>query len=109
MWSDHEYPPTAVAVLCRLRGGFARSLATLNACTYVLGIGDRHLDNFLLDTTTGYETVTRFWVLERLRILRDRVHPRQRRKHRFALGGAGQYIWLSIQPCAGGKTLVDMT
>eukprot|EP00903_Cladosiphon_okamuranus_P011333 g10683.t1 len=35
------------------RGGFARSLATLNACSYVLGIGDRHLDNFLLDTTTG--------------------------------------------------------
>ncbi|CAM9754681.1 unnamed protein product [Ectocarpus sp. 6 AP-2014] len=35
------------------RGGFARSLATLNACSYVLGIGDRHLDNFLLDTMTG--------------------------------------------------------
>ncbi|CAN0062863.1 unnamed protein product, partial [Hapterophycus canaliculatus] len=35
------------------RRGFARSLATLNACSYVLGIGDRHLDNFLLDTSTG--------------------------------------------------------
>lgn len=35
------------------RGGFARSLAALNACSYVLGIGDRHLENFLLDTTTG--------------------------------------------------------
>lgn len=37
------------------RGGFARSLATLSACCYVMGIGDRHLDNFLLDTTTGYK------------------------------------------------------
>ncbi|CAM9666394.1 unnamed protein product, partial [Sphacelaria rigidula] len=35
------------------RGGFARSLATLSACCYIMGIGDRHLDNFLLDTTTG--------------------------------------------------------
>lgn len=35
------------------RGGFARSLAALSACSYVLGIGDRHLDNFLLDTTSG--------------------------------------------------------
>lgn len=38
------------------RGGFARSLATLSACCYIMGIGDRHLDNFLLDTTTGYES-----------------------------------------------------
>ena len=46
-------PPRRPALLHRRRGGFARSLATLNACSYVLGIGDRHLDNFLLDTTTG--------------------------------------------------------
>lgn len=36
-----------------VRRGFARSLATLNACSYILGIGDRHLDNFLLDTSSG--------------------------------------------------------
>ncbi|CAM9285642.1 unnamed protein product [Discosporangium mesarthrocarpum] len=36
-----------------VRGGFARSLATLSMCSYVLGIGDRHLDNFLLDTGSG--------------------------------------------------------
>ncbi|CAM9347147.1 unnamed protein product, partial [Choristocarpus tenellus] len=36
-----------------VRGGFARSLAVLSICSYVLGIGDRHLDNFLLDTSSG--------------------------------------------------------
>ena len=32
-----------------LRRQYARSLAAFNICSYVLGIGDRHLDNFLLD------------------------------------------------------------
>ena len=62
---DHEYPRRPPSYRrrpfsLRLRGGFARSLATLNACSYVLGIGDRHLDNFLLDTTTGSVHVA-FW------------------------------------------------
>ncbi len=30
-----------------------RSYAAATACAYVLGIGDRHLENFLLDTKTG--------------------------------------------------------
>jgi DNA-dependent protein kinase catalytic subunit len=36
-----------------LRSRYARSLAVFNICSYVLGIGDRHLDNFLLDYTDG--------------------------------------------------------
>jgi DNA-dependent protein kinase catalytic subunit len=36
-----------------VRSKFARSYAVFTICSYVLGIGDRHLDNFLLDTTDG--------------------------------------------------------
>ncbi|KAJ3122062.1 hypothetical protein HK101_006638, partial [Irineochytrium annulatum] len=36
-----------------LRTDFANSLAALNICSYLLGIGDRHLDNFLIDLTSG--------------------------------------------------------
>ncbi|KAI1315202.1 hypothetical protein EDD11_001140 [Mortierella claussenii] len=36
-----------------LRSEFARSLAAINVCSYVLGIGDRHLENFLLDMSNG--------------------------------------------------------
>jgi DNA-dependent protein kinase catalytic subunit len=36
-----------------LKNGFIRSLATLNICQYVLGIGDRHLSNTMVDSTTG--------------------------------------------------------
>ena len=36
-----------------LKLGFTRSLATVNACQYLLGIGDRHLSNFMVDVTTG--------------------------------------------------------
>ena len=35
------------------RSLFARSLAALTACAHILGIGDRHLDNFLLSLSTG--------------------------------------------------------
>lgn len=34
-----------------LRKVFAQSLASLSICSYVLGIGDRHLDNFLLGSS----------------------------------------------------------
>lgn len=40
-------------VYLSMRSQFARSLASLTACAHVLGIGDRHLDNFLLSTATG--------------------------------------------------------
>ncbi|KAI9329681.1 kinase-like domain-containing protein [Zopfochytrium polystomum] len=36
-----------------LRSRFATSLAALNVCSYLLGIGDRHLDNFLVNLKTG--------------------------------------------------------
>lgn len=36
-----------------VRDHFITSLAVFSACSYVLGIGDRHLDNFLLDQKTG--------------------------------------------------------
>lgn len=32
-----------------LRSEFSRSLACLSICSYILGIGDRHTDNFLID------------------------------------------------------------
>jgi len=34
-----------------LRNRFTRSLAVINTCSYLLGVGDRHLENFLLDTS----------------------------------------------------------
>ncbi|GLD93032.1 hypothetical protein PINS_up001624 [Pythium insidiosum] len=36
-----------------IRGNFSSSLAVFNACSYLLGIGDRHMDNFLLDHRSG--------------------------------------------------------
>ncbi|KAG6613652.1 putative DNA-dependent protein kinase catalytic subunit [Phytophthora cinnamomi] len=36
-----------------VRDRFLKSLAVFNACSYVLGIGDRHLDNFLFNLSNG--------------------------------------------------------
>ncbi|TPX36936.1 hypothetical protein SmJEL517_g00919 [Synchytrium microbalum] len=36
-----------------LRNEFANSLAALNICMYLLGIGDRHLENYLVDLKSG--------------------------------------------------------
>ncbi|KAF9970692.1 hypothetical protein BGZ73_006560 [Actinomortierella ambigua] len=36
-----------------IRSEFAKSLAAINVCSYLLGIGDRHLENFLLDLSSG--------------------------------------------------------
>ncbi|ETM49450.1 hypothetical protein, variant 2 [Phytophthora nicotianae] len=36
-----------------VRDQFLKSVAVFSACSYVLGIGDRHLDNFLLDLASG--------------------------------------------------------
>ncbi len=35
------------------RNRFARSLAVFNISSYILGIGDRHPDNFLVDEQAG--------------------------------------------------------
>ena len=40
-------------VFLTLRAEFAKSLAVFSACGYVLGLGDRHLDNFLFDAGDG--------------------------------------------------------
>lgn len=36
-----------------LRDTFARSLAVFSICSYIIGIGDRHLDNFLINLKSG--------------------------------------------------------
>ena len=36
-----------------IRSQFARSLSAFSAAAYILGIGDRHLGNFLIDQTDG--------------------------------------------------------
>jgi len=46
----HASSPEAWVVL---RGVFISSLAPLTALTWVLGLGDRHLDNFLFHSPTG--------------------------------------------------------
>ncbi|KAJ3070148.1 hypothetical protein HDU99_002752, partial [Rhizoclosmatium hyalinum] len=37
----------------QIRGEFANSFAALSICSYLLGIGDRHLDNFLVNLKNG--------------------------------------------------------
>lgn len=36
-----------------LRSNFVKTLATINISQYILGIGDRHLSNFMVDLDTG--------------------------------------------------------
>ena len=36
-----------------MRTRFIKSLAAISVCCYILGIGDRHLENYLVDTTDG--------------------------------------------------------
>jgi DNA-dependent protein kinase catalytic subunit len=36
-----------------IRSRFIKTLASINICHYILGIGDRHLSNFMIDLKTG--------------------------------------------------------
>lgn len=44
---------TSPEAFLALRSHFAKSFATLCICHYILGIGDRHLSNFLLSLDSG--------------------------------------------------------
>merc|ERR1712190_187881 len=37
----------------QLRNRFCKTLSVYTICGYILGIGDRHLDNYLVDESTG--------------------------------------------------------
>ena len=36
-----------------LRSHFVRTIASVSSCQYVMGIGDRHLSNFMVDLESG--------------------------------------------------------
>jgi DNA-dependent protein kinase catalytic subunit len=36
-----------------IKNSFIKSMAVFSAASYLLGLGDRHLENFLIDTTDG--------------------------------------------------------
>lgn len=36
-----------------LRSHFVRTIASVSSCQYILGIGDRHLSNFMVDLESG--------------------------------------------------------
>ena len=41
------------AAFLAIKNNFIRSLATFSIASYLIGIGDRHLENFLVDTSDG--------------------------------------------------------
>ncbi len=68
-----------------LRSHFVSTLATLSMCQYVLGIGDRHLSNFMVDMESGgvigidfghnFGTATQVWRIRKsLLSLLDRAY-----------------------------------
>ncbi|CAI5736025.1 unnamed protein product [Peronospora farinosa] len=44
---------TKFEAFLQVRDNFLKSLSVFSACSYILGIGDRHLDNFLFDLASG--------------------------------------------------------
>jgi len=49
---------------------YARSTAVMSMIGYIIGLGDRHLDNVLVDLSTGevsrYSRLCLFWILNLL-------------------------------------------
>ncbi|CAH0476370.1 unnamed protein product [Peronospora belbahrii] len=45
---------TSFEAFLLVRDNFLKSLSVFSACSYILGIGDRHLDNFLFDLASGH-------------------------------------------------------
>ena len=41
------------AAFITIKNQFIKSMATFSIASYLIGIGDRHLENFLVDTTDG--------------------------------------------------------
>ncbi|KAG0303333.1 hypothetical protein BGZ98_006787, partial [Dissophora globulifera] len=53
LWQSISRLAASPEAFLMLRSEFAKSLAAINVCSYILGIGDRHLENFLLDMSSG--------------------------------------------------------
>ena len=41
------------AAFITIKNQFIKSMATFSIASYLIGVGDRHLENFLVDTTDG--------------------------------------------------------
>ncbi|RKP18271.1 kinase-like protein, partial [Rozella allomycis CSF55] len=52
-WNSVLMKPSKSDSFLFIRSEFIKSLATINIAHYLLGIGDRHLDNFLLELNSG--------------------------------------------------------
>ena len=55
-WHSSQMPPPSllVQVWFDRRCSYTRSLAVMSMVGYVLGLGDRHPSNLMLDRTTGH-------------------------------------------------------